>query len=70
MRGVGDFILEHLEDEAAARGLNYSYNVVPDRWVQPSCEASWPRILTRTELLQVLVLSNCSGMIHIRVPCF
>ena len=29
-RGVGDFILEHLEDEAAARGLNYIYNVVPD----------------------------------------
>ena len=29
-RGVGAFILEHLEDEAAARGLNYIYNVVPD----------------------------------------
>jgi GNAT superfamily N-acetyltransferase len=28
-RGVGHFILEHLEDEAAARGLNYIYNVVP-----------------------------------------
>jgi hypothetical protein len=28
--GVGDFILEHLEDEAAARGLNYIYNVIPD----------------------------------------
>ena len=28
-RGVGHFILEHLEDEAAARGLNYVYNVVP-----------------------------------------
>ena len=28
--GVGAFILEHLEDEAAARGLNYIYNVVPD----------------------------------------
>ena len=28
-RGVGAFILEHLEDEAAARGLNYIYNVVP-----------------------------------------
>ena len=28
-RGVGDFILEHLEAEAAARGLNYIYNVVP-----------------------------------------
>ena len=29
-RGVGAFILERLEDEAAARGLNYIYNVVPE----------------------------------------
>src|SRR2546430_3139088 len=29
-RGVGSFILERLEDEAAARGPNYIYNVVPD----------------------------------------
>jgi GNAT superfamily N-acetyltransferase len=29
-RGAGDFILEHLEREAAARGLNYIYNVVPE----------------------------------------
>ena len=29
-RGVGAFILEHLEGEAAARGLNYIYNVVPE----------------------------------------
>jgi len=28
--GVGRFILEHLEAEAAARGLNYIYNVVPE----------------------------------------
>jgi GNAT superfamily N-acetyltransferase len=28
-RGVGHFILEHLEAEAAARGLNYIYNIVP-----------------------------------------
>jgi len=28
-RGVDAFILERLEDEAAARGLNYIYNVVP-----------------------------------------
>jgi GNAT superfamily N-acetyltransferase len=28
--GVGAFILERLEVEAAARGLNYIYNVVPD----------------------------------------
>jgi GNAT superfamily N-acetyltransferase len=34
-RGVGSFILERLEDEAAKRGLNYVYNTVrathPDR---------------------------------------
>lgn len=34
-RGVGTFILEHLEAEAFARGLNYLYNTVrathPDR---------------------------------------
>jgi N-acetylglutamate synthase-like GNAT family acetyltransferase len=29
-RDVGHFILDHLEAEAAARGLNYIYNVVPD----------------------------------------
>jgi GNAT superfamily N-acetyltransferase len=29
-RGVGHFILERLEAEAAARGLNYIYNVVPE----------------------------------------
>ena len=27
-RGVGGFILDHLEKEARARGLNYVYNVV------------------------------------------
>lgn len=27
-RGVGSFVLEHLEKEARARGLNYTYNVV------------------------------------------
>lgn len=27
--GIGDFIIDHLEAEAAARGLNYIYNVVP-----------------------------------------
>ena len=27
--GVGAFILERLEDKAAARGLNYIYHVVP-----------------------------------------
>ena len=28
--GIGNFILDRLEDEAAERGLNYVYNVVPD----------------------------------------
>jgi len=41
--GVGTFILDRLEDEAAGRGINYLYNVVPDahpdrndltRWLQ------------------------------------
>ena len=27
--GIGAFIVDHLEDEARARGLNYVYNVVP-----------------------------------------
>lgn len=27
--GVGTFILDRLEDEAASRGINYLYNVVP-----------------------------------------
>jgi GNAT superfamily N-acetyltransferase len=29
--GVGTFILDRLEEEAAARGINYLYNVIPDR---------------------------------------
>jgi GNAT superfamily N-acetyltransferase len=29
-QGAGDYILERLEEEAAARGLNYIYNVVPN----------------------------------------
>ena len=41
--GVGTFILDRLEDEAASRGINYIYNVVPEahpdradltRWLQ------------------------------------
>jgi GNAT superfamily N-acetyltransferase len=38
-QGIGDFILEHLEDEAAARGLNYIYNVVP----QTHPDGAWIR---------------------------
>lgn len=33
--GVGAFILARLEEEAAARHLNYIYNVVPDRHPDP-----------------------------------
>jgi GNAT superfamily N-acetyltransferase len=29
-RGAGTFILDRLEDEAAERGINYLYNVVPE----------------------------------------
>jgi GNAT superfamily N-acetyltransferase len=28
-RGVGTFVLDRLDEEAAARGLNYLYNVIP-----------------------------------------
>jgi GNAT superfamily N-acetyltransferase len=28
-QGIGEYIVDHLEAEAAARGLNYIYNVVP-----------------------------------------
>ena len=33
--GVGTFVLEHLEREAASRQLNYVYNVVPDGHPDP-----------------------------------
>jgi len=35
--GIGEFIVDHLETEAAARGLNYIYNVVP----ATSPDAEW-----------------------------
>ncbi|HTP14400.1 MAG TPA: GNAT family N-acetyltransferase [Streptosporangiaceae bacterium] len=28
--GIGEFILDRLEDEAARQGLNYIYNVIPE----------------------------------------
>ena len=40
-RGVGDFILEHLEAEAAARGLNYIYNIVPQAHPDGPWITSW-----------------------------
>ncbi|WP_338750780.1 GNAT family N-acetyltransferase [Janibacter alittae] len=29
-QGVGTFVMDHLEQEAGARGINYVYNTVPD----------------------------------------
>ncbi len=40
-RGVGRFIVEHLEAEAAARGLNYIYNVVPETHPDGPWIANW-----------------------------
>ena len=39
--GVGEFILDHLEDEAAARGLNYIYKVVPASHPDPDWITGW-----------------------------
>ena len=36
--GIGDFIVDHLEAEAAARGLNYIYNVVPASHPDPGLD--------------------------------
>jgi GNAT superfamily N-acetyltransferase len=41
--GVGTFILDRLEREAAARGLNYVYNVVPDGHPARARTAAWLR---------------------------
>ena len=40
-RGVGSFILERLEEEARARGLNYLYNVVPESHPEPERVTAW-----------------------------
>jgi GNAT superfamily N-acetyltransferase len=40
-RGVGTFILDQLEREAGARGLNYLYNVVPARHPDRGGFAKW-----------------------------
>lgn len=40
-RGVGTFILDHLEREAAARGLNYLYNVVHPTHPQRDAVTRW-----------------------------
>lgn len=40
-RGVGSFVLERLEAEAAARGLNYLYNVVRPTHPERETVAAW-----------------------------
>ena len=42
-RGVGRFILEQLEHEAAERGLNYLYNVVSPRHPDRDGVSAWLR---------------------------
>lgn len=39
--GVGSFVMEHLEQEAAARSLNYVYNVVPIAHPDPEPVRDW-----------------------------
>ena len=39
--GIGAFIVHRLEAEAAERGLNYIYNVIPDRHPDPSGMTRW-----------------------------
>jgi GNAT superfamily N-acetyltransferase len=39
--GVGTFVLDRLEDEAAAQGINYLYNVVPERHPDPDGLERW-----------------------------
>jgi GNAT superfamily N-acetyltransferase len=39
--GIGGFILDRLEDEAVARGLNYIYNVVPATHPDPNWITHW-----------------------------
>jgi len=40
-RGVGTFILDRLEDEAAKRGLNYLYNAVRESHPERSRVSRW-----------------------------
>ena len=39
--GIGTFILDRLENEAAARGINYLYNVVPDSHPNAAAVTRW-----------------------------
>jgi N-acetylglutamate synthase-like GNAT family acetyltransferase len=40
-KGVGSFILDRLEEEAALRGLNYLYNVVQPNHPDPEGITAW-----------------------------
>lgn len=40
-RGIGTFILDHLADEAARRGLRYLNNVIPAAYPDPAHLAAW-----------------------------
>lgn len=40
-QGIGGFIVDRLEREAAARGLNYIYNVVPPTHPDPAWMTHW-----------------------------
>jgi GNAT superfamily N-acetyltransferase len=40
-KGVGTFILDHLEGEAWSRGIRYLYNVVPDRHPDHHAVKAW-----------------------------
>jgi GNAT superfamily N-acetyltransferase len=39
--GIGAFIVDRLEEEAAERGLNYVYNVVPPTHPDPAWMTRW-----------------------------
>jgi GNAT superfamily N-acetyltransferase len=39
--GIGEFIIDHLEAEAAARGVNYIYNVIPATNPDPEWVRAW-----------------------------
>ena len=59
--GTGSFILDRLEDEAAGRGINYLYNVVPD--AHPDRAG-----LERWLLRRGFVASQDGGLLKRRVP--
>lgn len=39
--GIGGYVVDHLADEAAKRGLRYVYNVVPDTHPDPAWMTRW-----------------------------